>query len=187
MADGYIALGYIARYTWLYGLSSIEPSTPGYIARYSWLYSHELYKPLNSLLYLTPNWRDMTKYTCHQRTSIYSSLRFTVRDVRGPAGSHAIRQEKQRSRQIGDQDSYLGQYRRPLEMLDQETRSMAPGETGALVARLQSYGELLCLVAGACRPPSVPFLFRTSGISQPSRIGLGLGRLFQRPPILMQL
>ena len=39
-------------------------------------------------------------------------------------------------------------YRRPLERLDQ-ARGTAPGATGPLVARLQGYGELLCLVAGA--------------------------------------
>ena len=40
-------------------------------------------------------------------------------------------------------------YRRPLEKLDREVRGTPPGETGALVARLQGFGELLCLVAGA--------------------------------------
>ena len=40
-------------------------------------------------------------------------------------------------------------YRRALERLDREHRGTAPGETGALVARLQGYGELLCLVFGA--------------------------------------
>ena len=39
-------------------------------------------------------------------------------------------------------------YRRPLERLDQ-ARGTAPGATGPLVTRLQGYGELLCLVAGA--------------------------------------
>ena len=42
-----------------------------------------------------------------------------------------------------------GTYRRPLEKLDREVRGTPPGETGALVARLQGFGELLCLVAGA--------------------------------------
>ena len=42
-----------------------------------------------------------------------------------------------------------GSYRRPLERLDQRYRGTAPGETGALVARLQGYGDLMCLVAGA--------------------------------------
>ena len=42
-----------------------------------------------------------------------------------------------------------GSYRRPLERLDQLVRGTAPGETGALVARLQGFGDLLCLVAGA--------------------------------------
>ena len=40
-------------------------------------------------------------------------------------------------------------YRRPLERLDQQYRGTAPGVTGPLVARLQGYGELMCLVAGA--------------------------------------
>ena len=39
-------------------------------------------------------------------------------------------------------------YRRPLERLDQR-RGSAAGATGPLVARLNGYGELLCLVAGA--------------------------------------
>ena len=42
-----------------------------------------------------------------------------------------------------------GSYRRPLERLDQRYRGTAAGETGALVARLQGYGDLMCLVAGA--------------------------------------
>ena len=42
-----------------------------------------------------------------------------------------------------------GLYRRPLERLDQEYRGTGPGETGALVTRLQGYGELQCYVAGA--------------------------------------
>ena len=42
-----------------------------------------------------------------------------------------------------------GSYRRPLERLDQLVRGTAPGETGAMVARLQGFGDLLCLVAGA--------------------------------------
>ena len=40
-------------------------------------------------------------------------------------------------------------YRRPLERLDQEYRGTLPGETGPLVARLQGFGDLLCLVVGA--------------------------------------
>ena len=43
-----------------------------------------------------------------------------------------------------------GSYRRPLaRRLDERYRGAAPGETGALVARLQGYGDLMCLVAGA--------------------------------------
>ena len=42
-----------------------------------------------------------------------------------------------------------GSYRRPLARLDERYRGTAPGETGALVARLQGYGDLMCLVAGA--------------------------------------
>ena len=40
-------------------------------------------------------------------------------------------------------------YRRPLERLDQDYRGTLPGETGPLVARLQGFGDLLCLVVGA--------------------------------------
>ena len=34
-----------------------------------------------------------------------------------------------------------GLYRRPLQRLDQEYRGTGPGETGALVTRLQGYGS----------------------------------------------
>ena len=40
-------------------------------------------------------------------------------------------------------------YRRPLQRLDQEVRGAPAGEKGALERRLESFGELLCLVAGA--------------------------------------
>ena len=40
-------------------------------------------------------------------------------------------------------------YRRPLQRLDQEVRGTVAGEKGALERRLESFGELLCLVAGA--------------------------------------
>ena len=39
-------------------------------------------------------------------------------------------------------------YRRPLERLDRLHHQVQPGETGPLVARLQSFGELQGLVAG---------------------------------------
>ena len=54
--------------------------------------------------------------------------------------------EKQADRRA---EELPGLYRRPLERMDREYRNTAPGETGALVARLQSYGELQCYVAGA--------------------------------------
>ena len=56
------------------------------------------------------------------------------------------RTEKQADRRARE---LPGTYRRPLERLDQQVRGTAPGETGALVARLQSFGDLMCLVAGA--------------------------------------
>ena len=62
-----------------------------------------------------------------------------------------------------------GSYRRPLERLDQEYRGTPPGETGPLVARLQGFGDLLCLVVGAMgrllsRPPHYgPNLCREPG------------------------
>ena len=40
-------------------------------------------------------------------------------------------------------------YRRPLQRLDREVRGTPAGEKGALERRLESFGELLCLVAGA--------------------------------------
>ena len=61
---------------------------------------------------------------------------------RYPAGK-TEKQADRRARELP------GTYRRPLEKLDREVRGTPPGETGALVARLQGFGELLCLVAGA--------------------------------------
>ena len=61
---------------------------------------------------------------------------------RYPAGK-TEKQADRRARELP------GSYRRPLERLDQQVRGTAPGETGALVARLQGFGDLLCLVAGA--------------------------------------
>ena len=61
---------------------------------------------------------------------------------RYPAGK-TEKQADRRARELP------GSYRRPLERLDQLVRGTAPGETGALVARLQGFGDLLCLVAGA--------------------------------------
>ena len=40
-------------------------------------------------------------------------------------------------------------YRRPLELLDRQHLGAQPGQVGPLVSRLQNYGELQCLVAGA--------------------------------------
>ena len=37
----------------------------------------------------------------------------------------------------------------PGKLRNRQVRGTAPGETGALVARLQGFGDLLCLVAGA--------------------------------------
>ena len=41
-----------------------------------------------------------------------------------------------------------GSYRRSLERMDREYWGTQPGETGRLVARLQSYGALQCYVTG---------------------------------------
>ena len=63
---------------------------------------------------------------------------------RYPAG----RTEKQADRLARE---LPGSYRRPLERLDQLVRGTAPGETGALVARLQGFGDMLCLGATAAK------------------------------------
>ena len=60
---------------------------------------------------------------------------------RYPSG-RAEKQADRRARELP------ASYRRPLERLDQR-RGTAAGATGPLVARLNGYGELLCLVAGA--------------------------------------
>ena len=41
-----------------------------------------------------------------------------------------------------------GEYRRPLERLDRLHHGTGPGETGRLVAKLQSYGRLQGFVVG---------------------------------------
>ena len=51
------------------------------------------------------------------------------------------RREKQVDRRARE---LPGSYRRPLERLDQLHHGAQPGETGRLVARLQSYGPLQC-------------------------------------------
>ena len=60
---------------------------------------------------------------------------------RYPSG-RAEKQADRRARELP------ASYRRPLERLDQR-RGTPAGATGPLVARLNGYGELLCLVAGA--------------------------------------
>ena len=61
--------------------------------------------------------------------------------TRYPAGARE-KQVDRRARELP------GTYRRPLERLDRLYHGTQPGETGRLVERLQSYGELQCLVAG---------------------------------------
>ena len=61
---------------------------------------------------------------------------------RYPAGK-TEKQADRRARELP------GSYRRPLERLDQQLLGTAPGGTGPLVARLQGFGELMCLLAGA--------------------------------------
>ena len=70
-----------------------------------------------------------------------------------------------------------GTYRRPLERLDRHYHDTQPGQTGPLVHRLQSFGELQCYVAGAwgegsrhlhsfiqtCAESRVRYLCRTTG------------------------
>ena len=80
-----------------------------------------------------------------------------------------------------------GTYRRPLELLDRLYHGTQPGQTGHLVQRLQSYGELQCLVAGnwgegsvhlhsliqKCAEARVAHLCRSSG-RQESELLLGM-------------
>ena len=90
--------------------------------------------------------------------------------TRYPAGARE-KQVDRRARELP------GTYRRPLERLDRLYHGTQPGETGRLVERLQSYGELQCLVAGnwgegsqhlhsliqACAESRVAHLCRSTG------------------------
>ena len=77
-----------------------------------------------------------------------------------------------------------GSYRRPLERLDRLYNGTQPGETGRLVERLQSYGELQCLVVGnwgegsrhlhsliqSCAESRVACLCRSTGRQESERL-----------------
>ena len=77
-----------------------------------------------------------------------------------------------------------GTYRWPLERLDRLYHGTQPGKMGRLVERLQSYGELQCLVAGnwgegsrhlhsliqACAESRVAHLCRATGRQESERL-----------------
>ena len=82
-------------------------------------------------------------------------------------------------------------YRRPLERLDRQLFDTQPGETGRLVQRLQSFGNLRCFVAGnwgegskdlhgliqACAEARVEHLARSSGRQEAARrLGTTVGQ-----------
>ena len=91
------------------------------------------------------------------------------------------RREKQVDRRARE---LPGTYRRPLERLDRQHHGTQPGEVGRLVARLQSYGPLLCFVAGHwgegskdlhtfiqdCAEARVAYLTRTTGRQESERL-----------------
>ena len=95
---------------------------------------------------------------CRQRNGLCPDFKFRFSTTDGPrfslgelkfisasASRYPLgRSEKQVDRRARE---LPGSYRRPLEKLDAKLGT-PPGETGRLVARLQSYGPLLGLVAG---------------------------------------
>ena len=98
------------------------------------------------------------------------------------------RREKQVDRRARE---LPGTYRRPLERLDRQHHGTQPGEVGRLVARLQSYGPLLCFVAGHwgegskdlhtfiqdCAEARVAYLTRTTGRQESERmLGMIVGQ-----------
>ena len=62
--------------------------------------------------------------------------------TRYPVGKHD-KQVDRRARELP------GSYRRPLEQLDAQHHGTLPGQVGPLVTRLNGFGDLHCLVAGA--------------------------------------
>ena len=98
------------------------------------------------------------------------------------------RREKQVDRRARE---LPGTYRRPLERLDRQHHGTQPGEVGRLVARLQSYGPLLCFVAGHwgegskdlhtfiqdCAEARVAYLTRSTGRQESERmLGMVVGQ-----------
>ena len=98
------------------------------------------------------------------------------------------RREKQVDRRARE---LPGTYRRPLERLDRQHHGTQPGEVGRLVARLQSFGPLLCFVAGQwgegskdlhsfiqdCAEARVAYLTRATGRHESERmLGMIVGQ-----------
>ena len=125
---------------------------------------------------------------CRQRVGLTPDLRLRIQTPEGkcdrlgeikmmsagvtryPSGK-TVKQTDRRASQLP------GSYRRPLEKLDRRYHQTLPGQTGPLVERLQSFGELQCYVAGAwsegsrhlheliqtCAESKVAFLCRSTG------------------------
>ena len=84
-------------------------------------------------------------------TSIYSNSHVTFPSLHFPSqpGDPSDLLPSKCRQRICLRFLYSATYRRPLERLDRQYHGTVEGQTGPLVTRLNSYGELQCIVGGA--------------------------------------